>query len=274
MTRSGFEIPSWRRWSAAAAGLLLAASACACAQGRPERSLAGIVIGRPASQIFAKYGNPTRVQVGQFTPEATQTPGMPGAEGTQPGGFNFPSPTSVGLPPSPTGGGLEAPPPAMGGGMPGPTSLGGALGGTSLANLASSLFGGAMTGPTPTPGMGMPGAFGGAPGMPQGPQLPRRAITKYFYDYASGPSLVFTVGYKGLVEQIDAFAPWPWSPARTSRGINVGATYAQVIAKYGFPDSQRQNPDGTLVMDYSEKASCAFTLLNGKVVGVSVALVE
>jgi hypothetical protein len=269
MTRSGLEIPSWRRAGAAAAGLLLVAAPWALAQARPERSLAGVVIGRPASQIFAKYGNPTRVQVGEYAPGATQTPGMPGGEGAQTG-FNFPSPTSVGLPPSPAGGGLEAPPPPV----PGPTNLGGAFGGTGLANLASSLFGGTLTGPTPTPGMGAPGMFGAPAGTQQGPQLPRRAVTKYYYDYASGPSLVFTVGYKGLVEQIDAFAPWPWSPARTSRGINVGATYSQVIAKYGFPDSQRQNQDGTLVMDYSEKASCAFTLLNGKVVGVSVALVE
>ncbi len=276
MTRSGLKSGSWRVWPAAAAGLLLAA-ACAHAQGRPERSLAGIVIGRPASQIFAKYGNPTRVQVDTFTPGASQFGGAPGEAGQagMPGqpGFNFPSPTGVGLPMSPTGGGLEAPPPPTGGAMPGPTALGGALGGSNLANLASSLFGGMMTGPTPTPGMGVPGGFG-MPGGQQGPQLPRRAITRYFYDYASGPALVFTVGHKGLVEQIDAFAPWPWSPARTSRGINVGATYTQVVAKYGFPDSQRQNPDGTLVMDYSEKASCAFTLLNGRVVGVSVALVE
>lgn len=76
------------------------------------------------------------------------------------------------------------------------------------------------------------------------------------------------------MEQIDAFAPWPWSPARTRRGIGVGATYKQVVAKYGYPVAQRSNLDGTLVMDYAERSHVAFTLLAGKVIGVSVALVE
>jgi len=257
-------------WCLAAAGMFALLESGATAA--PERSLAGIVIGRPASQIFAKYGNPTRVDVGTYTPTMEQMPGMP-TDGGVAGLGALPSPTSFGLPSSP--GGLEAPPSPT---MPGPSSsmMGPSPGSLSgqFGNLANSLFGGVQPS-MPTPGMGSAAPFGGVPQMGQpGMQVPRRAVTKYYYDYATGPSLVFTVGYKGLVEQIDAFAPWPWTPAKTSKGINVGAKYTHIIARYGYPDEQKQNPDGTLLMDYRDKAHCAFTMLEGRVVGVSVALVE
>lgn len=248
--------------------LALAAPAAAA----PERSLAGIIIGRPASQIFAKYGNPTRIDTDRFGGGQQQQQQLPdfGASAAPMGGL--PSPGQFGLPPTP-----GAPPmPYDSAAPPSPTDLGGAFGGAYNPNMTGSLFGTTPSAPSPGP-YPAPGQMGGGMfGTPQQQQqqLPRRQITRYYYDFPSGTALVFTVGYKGLVEQIDAFAPWPWSAARTSRGINVGSTYKTLIAKYGYPDSQETRNDGTLFVDYSESANVAFTLLGGQVVGVSVALVE
>ncbi len=251
----------------AGAAVLVLATVSAAAVYGPERSLAGVKIGGPAWQVLKIYGTPTRVETSTFTPGLDQSQMAPAA-----GAMALPSPVQFGLPASPPGGAPDAPPPVAGGA---PTNLGGALS-TAFGGDQMGLFGGNMG-----------GGFGAAPVVPAAPVpgaamtgmqpvAPPRAITKYYYDYASGPSLVFTIGRKGLVEQIDAFAPWPWRAALTSRRINVGSTYKQVVAVYGYPESQRTNPDGTLVMDYSEKAHVAFTLMGSKlkVVGVSVALVE
>lgn len=238
----------------------------------PERSLAGVKIGGPAWQVLKIYGTPTRVDTSTFTPgfDQNQMGAMAGATASTMGGL--PSPTQFNLPASPLGATPDAAPmPAPG---TAPTNLAGALNNV-FGNQTGGLFG------------QTPGGLGGLGGLPASgamaagaatgqPQFAPRAITKYYYDYPTGPSLVFTIGRKGLVEQIDAFAPWPWKASQTGRGINVGATYKKVVSLYGYPDSQRQNPDGTLVMDYSEKAHVAFTLMGSKlkVVGVSVALVE
>lgn len=228
-----------------------AADAARAVSYGPERVLAGVAIGRPAIQVLRKYGNPTRIESKLFTPPADQAGSSTGSpEGGLPSAAAFGLPAAPGMP-TPE----SIPPPAPGG------NLSGALGG--------------LFGPQPaTPGASL-NAFNPFGGVgTQQPTVSPRALTKYYYDYATGPSLVFTVGQKGLVEQIDAFAPWPWSPAKTSRGINVGASYKQVISQYGFPNDQRTNSDGTLLMDYRDKTHCAFTLLLGRVVGVSVALVE
>ncbi|MCC6483516.1 MAG: hypothetical protein IT209_01610 [Armatimonadetes bacterium] len=257
-------------------GIALTSAVLACAAGTgeaarsrraapvsfgPERSLAGISIGRPATQVVSKYGNPSRVDASATVSQSQPgTPGAPGLEG-------LPQPQNFGLPAQPPGSVMGAP-----GGMSpgGPAELGGALG-----NVIGGLFGAGTQQPAPGAGFAPPGGvLPGQEAFGQAQPVVQRPITKLYYDYPTGPSLIFTVGYKGLVEQIDAFAPWPWSPARTKRGIGVGATYRQVVARYGYPQAQRSNPDGTLVMDYSERAHVAFTLLAGRVVGVSVALVE
>lgn len=247
----------------AGVAVLVLATVSAAAVYGPERSLAGVKIGGPAWQGLKIYGTPTRVETTSFTPGFDQSQMAPAASA-----MALPSPTQYNLPPSPLGAVPDAPPPVAGGA---PTNLGGALG-TAFGGDQMGLFGGNMGGFGAVPAAPVPG---GAMTGTQ-PTVAPRAVTKYYYDYASGPSLVFTIGRKGLVEQIDAFAPWPWKAALTKRRINVGSTYKQVVAVYGYPESQRTNSDGTLVMDYSEKAHVAFTLMGSKlkVVGVSVALVE
>lgn len=251
-----------RRYGVAGTALLLLGLSTlpAFAQARPERSLAGITIGRPVSQVLNRYGNPSRIETGAFTGQMDFGQAM-GALGGMVG--NMATSMVTGMPGQDPAMGMGPMPGAV---SPAPGGMPGQPGGidSQVGNVLGRLFGP----PQQAPGMGA------VPGMEQQQAVPRRPITRYFYDYPTGPSLVFTVGHRGLVEQIDAFAPWPWSPARTSRGIGIGATYKQVSAKYGFPGAQRHNADGTLVMDYSERANVAFTLLGGRVVGVSVALVE
>ena len=137
----------------------------------PERSLAGIRIGRPAAQVLSRFGNPSRVDNSTFAPEL-------GAGAM--GGGALPSPTSFGLPASPTSFG------ATPGGSP--SDLGGALAG------ALGAFGAATQ---PGPGFGPTASPMGASPMPGAVSMgPQRAVTKIYYDYPDGPSLVFTVGYK------------------------------------------------------------------------------
>ena len=97
-------------------------------------------------------------------------------------------------------------------------------------------------------------------------------IIKYYYESKNGYLMTYHVGMKGYVERIDVHGIDKSKIIRTNRGISIGDNYNRVIGSYGFPLSQRLQDDGTLYMDYTERAGVAFYILGNRVVGISVAL--
>ncbi len=63
------------------------------------------------------------------------------------------------------------------------------------------------------------------------------------------------------------------SPA-TSRGIRLGSTYAEVVEKYGYPESHEISVGGMLVTHYEEKSHVKFVFDRQRVVGIYVAAAD
>ena len=254
------------------AGVFLAAAAAAspaAAEPRPERSLAGISIFAPGSEVTRKFGNPNQILVGGVAPTVSTpggaagagTPGSPGGQGG-PGGFPGAS-AGGGFPGAPAGGGF---PGASRGGFPG--------GGTGSLPGFPGISGGGFPGAA---GGGFPGAegggFPGAPGSSGAPgsgaaAAPVKPPVTLVYNRANGGSLEFTISPDKRVVQIRETG---YSGAySTSRGIKLGTSYSAVVAKYGYPEDTEIS--GSIInIDYKDTLHCGFQFLDQRLVGIIVA---
>jgi hypothetical protein len=266
--------------------------------GNPDRTDAVYLATGTAPQLGAQYGG-----VGGFGSQ----PGFPGAGGPgldnsgaaggfpgAPGGSPYGAPTSGGFPGSAG---------AFSGGAPGgPGGFPGAGGPPILPGAGPGGFSGAEPGENPGGFPGAPGGFGGPAGGFGGPasgfggqnqQQPSQGnAAMWTYRRQGGVTMEFLINEDGLVAQISVSGRT--YPTSTSKGIRLGSGYSQVLTKYGFPDSHRimalgqsgvqqaAMPYSSVVksggqvqqVTYSSKHNAAFTLLNNKVVRMTVALAE
>jgi hypothetical protein len=235
------------------AGFASVAGTISAASG-PERSLAGIPIFAPGSQVTRKFGNPSRILVGGASAApagagatAAGGGGYPGGGGGYPGGGGTAGAGLLpGFPGVSTGGGGY---PGGGGGYPG--GGGGYPGG----------------------GGGYPGGGGGYPGGggatdATGAALPAKQPVTLIYDRALGGDLEFTISPDKRVVQIRETG---YSGSYgTARNIKLGTTYSQVVARYGYPEDTSLS--GPIVnIDYKNTLHCGFQFLNQRLVGIIVA---
>ena len=219
----------------------------------PERSLAGIHIFDPGSQVTAKFGNPSRILVGGVAPGIFSTGGA-GGSGPSGGGYG---------PGGPGGGqGSQGPGGYPGGGQPntGPRAGAGLLPG----------FPGVPTGsPGGYPGGGG-GEFPGAPGAggAAASVLPVKEPVTLIYDRQNGGSLEFTISPDKRVVQIRETG---YNGAYgTARGIKLGMKYSDVNRLYGYPENTLIQ--GAIInTDYKDTLHCGFQFLDQKLVGIIVA---
>jgi len=269
ITRLGFASPrGLRRLALAGAALaVLAASAAspASAEPRPERSLAGIAIFAPGSEVTHKFGNPNQILVGGVAP-AVNTPGgaagtgsssgqggFPGGQGGFPGGQGgFPG-GQGGFPGGSSGGGTGSLP-----GFPGVSSGGGFPGASSGGGF---------------PGGGFPGGQGGLPGGASGfpgsgaAAPPVKPPVTLIYNRPNGGSLEFTISPDKRVVQIRETG---YSGAYgTARGIKLGTSYSAVVARYGYPENT-EIAGSVINIDYKSTLHCGFQFLDQRLVGIIV----
>jgi hypothetical protein len=227
------------------ATLAVAASAASA-----ERTLAGIKIFSPMSQVLKKYGTPTEVRVGG---QSTDTSG-----GSTNGGAFGP------------GGGAP-------GGYPGQGGPGGLPG-----------FGGpdGPGGPGGPPGMGPRGPYGGGMGpggsseddgtvgyggqSSMGVSIQSNMVT-WIYDLPDGGSLEFTFSSDGRVIQIHATGIK--GNEHTAKGVALGMKLSEVMNRYGFPERQFIS-NRILHTSYIDKYHVAFQFYHQKLVGIIVAAVD
>ena len=261
-----------RRLAMAAATLAALAPALpASAAAGPERSLAGIAIFAPGSEVTHKFGNPSQILVGGVAPLSgiAGAAGGPGASGgspgSAPGGFPGSSGGFPGSSSSSSGTGLlPGFPGVSSGGFPG-SAPGGFPGASSGGFPGSS--GGGFPGAS---GGGFPGAPGGASGFPGGTAtaVPVKPPVTLVYNRANGGSLEFTISPDKRVVQVRETG-YSGTYA-TSRGIKLGMPYSTVIAKYGYPeDTTIAGP--IINIDYKDTLHCGFQFLDQRLVGIIVA---
>ena len=261
----------WRvALAAAAVGTFASVAGTLWAASGPERSLAGIRIFAPGSEVTRKFGNPSRILVGGASAATAGGGAASGGGGGYPGGGGsggYPGGgprAGAGLLPGfagvPTGGGGY---PGGGGGYPGggyPGGGGGYPGGGYPGG------GGGYPG-----GGGFPGGGGGFPGGATdatGAALPAKQVVTLVYDRALGGDLEFTISPDKRVVQIRETG---YSGAfGTARGIKLGTTYSQVVARYGYPDNT-SIAGPILNTDYKDTLHCGFQFLDQRLVGIIVA---
>ena len=234
-----------------------------------ERSLAGIKIFSSTRTILQKYKNPSQVIVGRpslFPPAGSGVGGgsgggFSGASGGAPGGGGYPGGGGF-------GGGGKGSLPGFGGGGGVPGEFGGGGGGMGQADgpSASGGFGGA-------PGIGGMGGFPGAGGANgTDPNGSNPGEVTWVYDKPNGNDIEFTMSSDGRVIQVRATG-YKNAAIRTSKGVTLGQTYAQVVSKYGYPESQEQM--GTvLTARYTDRDHVAFQFFNQRLVAIIVAAVD
>jgi hypothetical protein len=275
--------------AAAAAALTLATPAQA--QGI-ERTLVGIKLNTTSKNILARYGNPTQVVVGET---GVRLPGG-GGRGVAAGGFGAASASSSGFPGGGGGGypgGGGGYPGGGGGGYPGGGGFGGG-GGLPPLGGGGGYPGGGGGYPGGGGGGGYPGGFGGGfgggAGLPGGGDITasvggggggafgntsstvsRQQEVTWIYD-RSGVSYEFLIGADGRVIQIKAIG-YKGGNAKTSRGVQLGSSYATALARYGYPE-QHQRVGPILIASYRNKAHTSFQFLNNKVIAITIATVE
>ena len=237
----------------AAFAVLAGASAPASAQSRAERSLAGIAIFAPGSEVTRKFGNPNQILVGGVAP-AVNTPGGAGSQGG-PGG-------QQGGP-----GGQQGGP----GGYPGgPSGASGEGGPGQLPGFPGMAGGGGFPGGAPGGFPGAPGGFpGGASGAPGSTAAaPVKPPVTLIYNRSNGGTLEFTISPDKRVVQIRETG---YSGSYgTTRGIKLGTSYSAVVAKYGYPENTQIS--GSIIdIDYKDTLHCGFQFLDQRLVGIIVA---
>lgn len=215
------------------AGSLLTKGRTFYSPGVYEASLAGIRIGRPAKEILAKWGNPTRITLGSVQGEAP--------EAQQPSAIPYTAPGGLSMPELEMGGRLPS--------LPGLTAPGSVLPG--------------LPGAQPSPA---PASTGGG----ESASLRQEEVT-WTYDLPNGITLEFIIT-EGTITQITVGGVGPWAGSKTRMGLQLGDTYKLVLWVAGYPESQKY-VGRFLRVSYVEKSRVLFTLLDRKVVGVTIALV-
>ncbi len=237
------------RYGVLAAALLAALAAAPAARAAgPERSLAGVAIFAPGSQVTRKFGNPNQILVGGTAP-APYSPGT-GASGGPSGTSGGPGGAQGGFPGSAPGGGF---PGSSGGGM------------NSLPGFGSGAPGGFPGAPG-----GFPGAPGGSSGFPgsSATAAPVKPAVTLVYNRANGGSLEFTISPDKRVVQIRETG---YNGAYgTARGIRLGTSYSAVLARYGYPENTEIS--GSIIdIDYRSTLHCGFQFLDQRLVAIIVA---
>lgn len=225
------------------AGSLVTGSRAFYAPRVPEDSLGGIRLGRPAKEVLARWGNPTRITVGiteSAGPQDAPAPGMPSIPYTPPQTGTFSSSLAAGVNEAARMAGRINPP--MGGGLPG-------------------LPGYEAPGMTPPP----MADTGGAASV-----LTSEECT-WTYDLQNGITLEFILT-DGLVTQITVGGQGPWGLSKARTGLQLGDTYKLVLWVCGYPESQKY-AGRFLRLSYVNKSRALYTLLNKKVVGITIAMV-
>lgn len=213
----------------------------------PEDSLAGIRLGRPAKEILAKWGNPSRITVGMNSVQV-QDQGVPS--------------TATGPAYIPPGGTLPSPY-----GPPGSSSLPGLPGPSPYGSPSEGLFNPGM----PTMPGGMPGMPGTQPSTGGTTQVLSQEEVTWTYDLPNGITLEFIVT-DGLITQITVGGVGPWGLSKTRTGLQLGDTYKLVLWVCGYPE--KQNYAGRFLrVSYVEKNRALYTFLNNKLVGITIAMV-
>ncbi|MGQ9454577.1 MAG: hypothetical protein ACUVRS_06920 [Armatimonadota bacterium] len=217
----------------------------------PEDTLAGIRLGRPAAQVLAKWGNPTRITVGAAEGEAETAQAQP-----EPSGPAY-------IPP---GGGITTLP-------------------TLLSPLSSALdLRGVRSSYPALPGLAEPMAAVPSPTTPttttgQQPttgrttRVLRQEEVTWTYDLPNGITLEFIIT-DGIVTQITVGGEGPWALSKTRTGLQLGDTYKLVLWVMGYPEEPHKYVGRFLRVSYINKNRSLFTFLNKKVVGITIALVK
>lgn len=207
----------------------------------PEDVLAGIRLGRPAKEVLAKWGNPSRITVGTTQsqgPQQNTSPMVPGIPYTPPQTNPFGTGLSAGVNQAANMLGMQNPP--MGGEVPG------------------------------LPGLAPPGAQDQPQQGNAGPTLTSEEVT-WTYDLQNGITLEFIVT-DGLVTQITVGGQGPWGLSKTRTGLQLGDTYKLVLWVCGYPENQRY-AGRFLRTSYVNKSRALYTFLNKKLVGITIAMV-
>ncbi len=286
-----------------------------------ERYLAGIKLNSRAGNVLKYYGNPNDVvigdvgfrdqpagagggaagQAGAGAGQAGRSGGVGGGSqslgggrgslgrggGGPPAGFGGP-PAGFGGPPAGFGGppaGFGGPPAGFGGP---PAGFGGAGrgGGEELGGGLPGGFGGAPAG---LGGGGVGGAQGGGVGgfgATQSNTSPQQETT-WIYNRRAGKDVIsyeFLVGTGGTVSQIRAIG-YAGGNIKTSKGVQLGTTYKNVVLKYGVPEEQFR-VGRSLIASYRGKNHVVFQFLNqrgqqenpfsagNKVIAITIATIE
>lgn len=236
---------------------VVAICALTSAVSAAEIQLAGIRLAMPASKVLQKLGNPNDVQIGL---SASSQQGAGQASGTaagQLGGGRAKQSDNMRGGGGGMGGRVGALPDVAGAGLPGMTSGNGGMFGAQGATGTPATMNQQKTGSNSAAASAVTWVY-------------------YFPKGKKDRELRLTINSQGLVVEIEARAA-SWPGLRTSHGIALGSTYRDIIAKYGFPDSQEQQGNA-LLMKYREKHQLVFTLvppvlgLPATVAGINIAL--
>ena len=251
-------------FAGAALAALASASLPASAEPKPERSLAGIPIFAPGSEVTHKFGNPNQILVGGVAaaPFSLGAGASGGASGPGGGGVPGGYPGGQGGPP-----GAQGSYPGAGGSSTG--SLPGFPGAEDSRGGGQGGFPGAPGGFPGAPGGGFPGAPGGASGFPGSDTTaaPVKPPVTLIYNRPNGGSLEFTISPDKRVVQIRETG---YSGAYgTARNIKLGTSYSAVVAKYGYPENTEVA--GSIInIDYKSTLHCGFQFLDQRLVGIIV----
>lgn len=227
------------------AGSLVGGSRAFYSPRLPEDSLGGIRLGRPAKEVLVRWGNPTRITVGiteSVGPQNAPAQTIPGIPYAPPQTGTFSSAMAAGVNEAARMVGRMNPP--MGGGLPG-------LPGIDAPGMT----------PPPTADLG-----GGG-----GASVLTSEECTWTYDLQNGITLEFILT-DGLVTQITVGGQGPWGLSKTRTGLQLGDTYKLVLWVCGYPESQKY-AGRFLRLSYVNKSRALYTLLNKKVVGITIAMV-
>jgi hypothetical protein len=99
----------------------------------------------------------------------------------------------------------------------------------------------------------------------------RQEEVTWTYDLQNGITLEFIIT-EGTVTQITVGGIGPWGLSKTRTGLQLGDSYKLVLWVCGYPESQRF-VGRFLRLSYVDKSRALFTMMDKKVVGVTIALV-